>query len=83
MTQKKQHWAKSLGEAVNLATSVAAAVGIGYLGGRWLDGRFDTEPWLALLGFVIGVATGLKMMYQKAVSGSTNPALSKDKVDKE
>ena len=26
------------------------------LGGYWLDQKLDTEPWLALLGFVLGAA---------------------------
>ena len=25
------------------------------LGGYWLDKKFDTEPWLALLGFGLGM----------------------------
>ncbi len=70
MAPPKKHWAKSLSEAVNLSTTIAAAVALGYFGGRWLDGKFDTEPWLAVLGFLIGMATGFKMMWTKAIANS-------------
>jgi F0F1-type ATP synthase assembly protein I len=66
MAEKKTHWAKSLSEAINLGTTVAASVAVGYFAGKWLDGRFDTEPWLTVLGFMLGVATGIKVMWEKA-----------------
>jgi len=65
MVQKKQNWAKSLTMAVNLATNVAAVLAIGLLGGRWLDGRYDTTPLLTILGFVLGAATAGKIMWDK------------------
>lgn len=30
------------------------SIAIGALGGRWLDGKFGTEPWLLILGLVLG-----------------------------
>jgi ATP synthase protein I len=33
---------------------------LGFFGGRWLDGRFGTEPWLQLLGFVAGLGAAAK-----------------------
>lgn len=78
MTKKKTHWAKSLSEAINLGTTVAAAVAIGYFAGRWLDGRFDTEPWLTVAGFLLGVATGIKVMWEKAAVNSKTPSTKSD-----
>lgn len=37
---------------------VISAVGGGLLG-RWLDRRWGSEPWLLVLGFVTGSATGI------------------------
>jgi ATP synthase protein I len=40
------------------------AVVLGMLGGRWLDGRFHTDPWLTLAGVLIGVAAGFRELYR-------------------
>jgi F0F1-type ATP synthase assembly protein I len=40
----------------------AISIAIGALGGRWLDTRFDTEPWLMLLGIVLGSAAAFRDM---------------------
>ncbi|MDD2620575.1 MAG: AtpZ/AtpI family protein [Syntrophomonadaceae bacterium] len=66
--KKSKTWVKGLSDAINLSTTVAAAVAIGYFAGKWLDGRFDTDPWLTVAGFMLGVATGIKAMWEK-----TNP----------
>lgn len=37
-----------------LGIEMAAAVAMGSLGGRYLDSRFDTAPWLFWFGLVVG-----------------------------
>jgi len=74
VVQKKQTWVKSMGMAVNLGTSVAAAVAIGLLGGRWLDNRFDMGYLFTILGFLFGVVTAGKMMWEKLMVGSHKPS---------
>lgn len=32
---------------------------IGYGLGRWADQRFGTEPWLSVVGLLLGAASGL------------------------
>lgn len=71
--RKKQTWVKNLSDAINLSTTVAAAVAIGYFAGKWLDGKFDTGPWLTLAGFLLGVATGIKAMWEKAMVNKPKP----------
>lgn len=39
---------------------------IGALGGRWLDGKLGTEPWLMIVGLVIGVAAGFRSLIRTA-----------------
>ncbi len=42
------------------------AMGVGYLGGKWLDGRLDTAPWLTATGFVFGVAAAFLGLWRNA-----------------
>ncbi len=65
MTQSNKHWAKALSDAINLVTSIAAAIGACGIAGWWLDGRFGTGPWLTVLGVLIGTATGFKIMWDR------------------
>lgn len=41
------------------------AVFLGFLAGRWLDGRFGTSPLLALSGLFIGLVAGLLALYRE------------------
>ncbi|MGE5416756.1 MAG: AtpZ/AtpI family protein [Acidobacteriota bacterium] len=59
-------WARTYGPAMGVAFSFAAAVGFGYLGGNWLDGEYGTGFIFTLLGVLLGVATGMKLMYDFA-----------------
>jgi ATP synthase protein I len=70
MANNKQNWPRALADAMNLATSVAAAIAIGYFGGRWLDGRFDTGPWLSIAGMLFGMITAGKMMWERLMTES-------------
>lgn len=53
-------WARQLATLGHVGTMFPVAIGIGFLGGWWLDGRLGTRPWLALLGFAFGVAAALR-----------------------
>jgi ATP synthase protein I len=39
---------------------IAVSILIGYYGGRYLDGKFGTAPWLAWIGFAAGVGSAVK-----------------------
>ena len=41
---------------------VFLSVVIGYFGGKWLDDRFHTGPWLTYLGFASGVGAAIKAL---------------------
>jgi len=41
-----------------MAFVVPAGVVVGYLGGRWLDGRFGTH-WIYIVGVILGATGGL------------------------
>jgi F0F1-type ATP synthase assembly protein I len=75
------NWAKSLTMAINLSTSVGAAIGAGLLGGRWLDAKFETGNLLTILGFMLGVATAGKMMWDKLQEQSRISSTSASRED--
>ena len=37
---------------------------LGFLGGRWLDGKFDTQPWLALAGLGLGTVAAFVEVFR-------------------
>jgi ATP synthase protein I len=39
---------------------------IGLLGGRWLDGKLGTQPWLMIVGLVLGVVAGGRSLVRAA-----------------
>ena len=78
MAQPKKHWARALSDAVNMTTTIAASVAVGYFGGKWLDNRFETDPWLTLVGFLLGVMTAGKVMWDKVKTTSTTIRTTED-----
>jgi F0F1-type ATP synthase assembly protein I len=43
---------------MNIGWMFLVSVGLGMLGGRWADGQLGTEPWLFLVGALVGIAVG-------------------------
>ena len=41
----------------------AVSIIVGALAGWWLDGRLGTEPWLMILGVVLGSAAAYRDLY--------------------
>ncbi len=62
-----------LGLAFNFGISLALAMAIGYFGGRWLDGRLGTEPWFALVGLVLGVVAGFRILFREVLKAEKPP----------
>lgn len=84
MVQKKQNWAKSLTGAVNLATNVAAVLAIGLFGGRWLDARYNAGGYLfTMLGFVLGVLTAGKILWDQLMADSSKKPLGEKNSDQD
>ncbi|MDD4802743.1 MAG: AtpZ/AtpI family protein [Syntrophomonas sp.] len=70
MTKKKQSWVKPMSNAINLGTSVAAAIGLGLFGGNWLDERLGMGYLFTLLGLLLGIITAGKIMWQHMIGDS-------------
>ncbi len=45
---------KAVGSWGTLGLEIVLSVMIGFFGGRWLDAKFGTEPWISLVGFFFG-----------------------------
>lgn len=54
---------KALGRYGSVGFELLASMGVGYYGGRWLDGHFGTT-YLKWIGFVVGVYTGFKALFR-------------------
>ena len=51
---------KGVGNFGTVGLEIVLAIVLGLFGGRWLDGKFGTAPYLAVVGFFFGVATAVK-----------------------
>lgn len=45
---------------------VLLSVLFGFLIGRWLDGKFGTEPYIAVVGFFFGLAAAARFLMRAA-----------------
>lgn len=62
---------RTLGQLSTVGLSFVLAIVLGFGGGYWVDGRLGTGPWLAFLGFFLGLAAGVLNVYRvlKATAG--------------
>jgi len=59
--------------SVGIEFSISTLVGL--LGGRWVDEKLGTAPWLMLVGLVLGVVAGMRSLIRAArLSSSTEAA---------
>jgi len=60
---------KDLGYLSTVGMTMAFSIGIGAVGGHYLDRWLGTQPWLFLVGLCIGVAAAFKnlvTLYRKS-----------------
>ncbi len=50
----------------SVGLEMAVAVGIGWGFGYWLDGKYETGPWLMIVGLLFGVAAGFNGLIRTA-----------------
>ncbi len=55
---------KAIGSWGTLGLEIVLSVMIGFFGGRWLDARAGTEPWLSVLGFFFGCGAAGKAIHR-------------------
>lgn len=61
---------RDLYEVWTLGIVFPLAIGIGFFLGRWLDGRFDTWPWLTIGFTVVGAAAAFRQLFRAGNPGS-------------
>jgi ATP synthase protein I len=64
--------ARSLGALSTAGLSFVFAIVLGAGAGYLLDGWLGTSPWFFLLGFVLGVAAGVRNVFKAASIGSSS-----------
>lgn len=64
MKNETRKMLKQLGWASTLGLQVALAIFIGLAVGVWLDSRFGTFPWLALVFMIFGIIAGFLNYYR-------------------
>lgn len=57
---------RATGGMATVGLEIVLSVLFGFLGGHWLDGRFETTPWLTLVGTFFGLATAIRFLYRAA-----------------
>ena len=53
------------GLALNFGTTLAVSVLLLLLGGRWLDAKLGTTPWLMIVGVLLGIAASFKTLFDQ------------------
>jgi F0F1-type ATP synthase assembly protein I len=69
--------AKALAMAAQLGFAVACPLLAFIAGGAWLDGRFNTSPWLFFLGLLLGVLAAGGALYQVSASQARRSSASR------
>ncbi len=77
MVKGKQNWTKTLTMALNLGTSVAAAIAIGLFAGKWLDARLNTGYIMTIIGFALGAASAGKILWERLMADSVKAGKKK------
>lgn len=57
-----------LGSGIQLTVTVLVFGGIGW----WLDGQFDTKPWLLLTGTIFGIVGGMISFIRTALNAGVS-----------
>jgi F0F1-type ATP synthase assembly protein I len=70
--RRRGETARSLGALSAAGLSFVFAIVLGAGGGYLLDGWLGTSPWFFLLGFVMGVAAGVRNVFKAASVGSSS-----------
>lgn len=47
-------------------TQLMVTVALGVFVGRWVDAKFQTDPWFMLAGAILGISVGLYNLIREA-----------------
>jgi len=60
-------WSKDVGPFLTMGIQLALTVVVCFFLGRWLDGFFNTAPWLMIAGLLLGIAGGFISFFRSAI----------------
>ena len=64
---------RMLGQLSSVGMSFVLALMMGFGGGYWLDGQLGTAPWLAFIGFFVGLSAGVLNVYRVMQATASRP----------
>jgi hypothetical protein len=56
----------SLAKVSSVGIEFAISTVIGLLGGRWIDEKLGSQPWLMIIGLLLGVSAGMRSLIRTA-----------------
>ncbi|HZG71104.1 MAG TPA: AtpZ/AtpI family protein [Chondromyces sp.] len=62
MDGNKKNPFKAMALYSSILAQLTGSILIGIFGGRWLDGKWGTEPLFLIIGLLLGMATGIYSM---------------------
>ena len=62
--KKKGQLVREVGKYSAIGLEMAISVVIGIAFGWWLDGLFNTKPWLSLIFMLFGFAAGFRSLFR-------------------
>jgi F0F1-type ATP synthase assembly protein I len=57
---------KQYGRYGSLGIELILSMAVGYYVGRWIDAKVGSTPWIALIGFLVGVYAGFRQIFRAA-----------------
>ncbi|RLB62561.1 MAG: hypothetical protein DRI90_08800 [Deltaproteobacteria bacterium] len=57
---------KATGSYATIGMDIVLSIIFGFVAGHWLDGYFNTGPYLTLIGLGFGLATAIRFLYRTA-----------------
>lgn len=67
---------KASGGYATVGMDIVLSIIFGFFGGRWLDGKLGTEPYLAVIGLAFGLAAAGRFLYR--ATRRANREMAKD-----
>lgn len=59
-----RRWIRQLGVLSGVGLTLVIATVLGLVGGRYLDRWLGTDPWLTLVGLLLGIAAGFVNLFR-------------------
>ena len=64
LNREQREQLKQVGSLSTIGLEISLSIALGYFGGRWLDKKLGTEPWLEWIGLGFGLAASALSLYR-------------------